>query len=60
VRRIVRMAWLGVACVLFGGRVEEGLDALALSGDSAKAREDLEQLGLRLGTAGAPPNVKGS
>ena len=39
---------LGVRCVLFGGRVEDGLDALALSGDPASAREDLEELG-RLG-----------
>ena len=53
-------AELGVLSVLFGGRVEEGINAVALSGDPARAREDLEELGLRLGTAGAPPNVKGA
>jgi glycerate 2-kinase len=53
-------AELGVPCVLFGGRVEEGLDAVALSGNPARAREDLEELGLRLGTAGAPPDVRGT
>ena len=42
---------LGVRCVLFGGRVENGLDAQALSGDPTRAREDLEELGLRLGLA---------
>ena len=41
---------LGVPCVLFGGRVEVGIDAVALSGDPARAREDLEELGLRLGS----------
>jgi hypothetical protein len=35
--------------VLFGGRVEEGVDALALSGDPARAADDLESLGLGLG-----------
>jgi glycerate 2-kinase len=40
---------LGVRCVLFGGRVEEGSDAVALSGDPSRARTDLEELGLRLG-----------
>lgn len=49
---------LGVRCVLFGGRVEEGIDAVALSGDAARAREDLEQLGSRLGTGGAAPDVE--
>jgi len=39
---------VGVRCVLFGGRVEDGIDAVALSGDPARAREDLEQLGLRV------------
>jgi glycerate 2-kinase len=43
---------LGVRCVLFGGRVEEGIDAVALSGDPSRAREDLEELGLRLGRFG--------
>jgi glycerate kinase len=42
---------LGVRCVLFGGRVEDGSDATALSGDPARAREDLEELGLSLGFA---------
>jgi glycerate 2-kinase len=40
---------LGVRCVLFGGRVAEGIDALSLSGDPARARSDLEELGLGLG-----------
>jgi glycerate kinase len=42
---------LGVRCVLFGGRVAEGVDALSLSGDPARAGEDLEELGLGLGSA---------
>jgi hypothetical protein len=29
--------------------VEEGSDAVALSGDPSRARTDLEELGLRLG-----------
>ena len=47
---------LGVRCVLFGGRVEEGMgiEAIAMSGDPARAREDLEELGLALGTGRAP------
>jgi hypothetical protein len=40
-----------VRCVLFGGRVEDGIDAVALSGDPAAARRDLEELALRLGLA---------
>jgi glycerate 2-kinase len=44
---------LGVRCVLFGGRVEEGLEAIALSGDPARAEEDLEGLGRRLGLGAA-------
>jgi glycerate kinase len=40
---------LGVPCVLFGGRVEDGIEAVALSGDPSRAREDLEELGSRLG-----------
>ena len=44
-------AELGVRCVLFGGRVEDGVEALALSGDPARAREDLVELGLGLGGA---------
>ena len=38
----------GVRCVVFGGRVIEpvpGVETLALSGDSARAREDLRGLG---------------
>ena len=39
---------LGVPWVLFGGRVEGALEATALSGDPARAREDLVELGRRL------------
>lgn len=46
-----RCAGLGVRCVLFGGVVRDGADAMALSGDPARAREDLEALGERLGRA---------
>jgi glycerate 2-kinase len=42
---------LGVACVLFGGRVDDGIEARALSGDPARAVLDLENLGFRLGGA---------
>jgi len=44
-------AELGVRCLLFGGRVEDGIEALALSGDPARARDDLEELGVALGGA---------
>jgi glycerate 2-kinase len=44
-------AELGVRCLLFGGRVEDGVEALALSGDPARARDDLEELGVGLGGA---------
>jgi glycerate 2-kinase len=44
-------AELGVRCVLFGGRVEAGVEAVALSGDPFRAREDLEKLGAGLGGA---------
>jgi glycerate kinase len=44
---------LGVPCVLFGGRIEQGIKARALSGDPARARQDLEALGVELG-AGRP------
>jgi hypothetical protein len=37
--------------VLFGGRVEDGVEARALSGDPARARKDLEELGVGLVTA---------
>ena len=39
---------LGVPCVLFGGLVEAGVDAQALSGNPARAREDLAALGEEL------------
>ncbi|MFL5923953.1 MAG: glycerate kinase [Gaiellaceae bacterium] len=42
---------LGVRCVLFGGRVADGLEAQTLSGDPARALDDLEELGLGLGRA---------
>jgi glycerate kinase len=42
---------LGVRCVLFGGRVEDAVEARSLSGDPARAREDLEELGLGFGGA---------
>jgi glycerate kinase len=41
-----------VRCVVFGGRVEEplpGVETIALSGDPARAREDLVALGALLG-----------
>ena len=43
----------GVTCVLFGGVVTEplaGAETVPLSGDPARAAEDLVELGLRLGT----------
>jgi glycerate kinase len=43
----------GVPCVVFGGLVTEplrGVETVALSGDPARAAEDLAELGLRLGT----------
>jgi glycerate 2-kinase len=46
----------GVRCVVFGGRVVEslrGVETVALSGDPNRAREDLVELGLRLGGLGA-------
>ena len=46
----------GVRCVVFGGRVMEplgGVETVALSGDPSRAREDLVELGLRLGGLGA-------
>jgi glycerate kinase len=42
---------LGVPCVLFGGRVDDGIEAVSLSGDPARAAHDLEVLGLGLGPA---------
>ena len=35
-------------CVLFGGRVEDDIEAVALSGDPSRAAEDLEELGNEL------------
>ena len=43
-----RCADAGVECVVFGGLVVEG-DATALSGDPTRVREDLVELGKRLG-----------
>jgi glycerate kinase len=46
-----RCAAAGVRCVVFGGRVVEpvtGAETVALSGDPARAREDLVALGERL------------
>ena len=51
-RRVRACRELGVRCVLFGGRVEDGIEAHALSGDPARAREDLEELALGLGGLG--------
>jgi glycerate kinase len=48
-----RCAEAGVTCVVFGGLVERalpGVETVALSGDPARAREDLVELGVRLGT----------
>jgi glycerate kinase len=42
---------LGVRCELFGGIVEDGFDAHALSGRRALAGEDLVQLGEELALA---------
>jgi glycerate 2-kinase len=47
-----RCAAAGVRCVVFGGRIVEplaGTETVALSGDPARAREDLVELGARLG-----------
>jgi hypothetical protein len=40
---------LGVPCVLFGGRVDVGIEATALSGNPVRAPKDLEELGQALG-----------
>ena len=48
-----RCAAAGVPCVVFGGVVEQplpGVETVALSGDPARARHDLYELGRRLGT----------
>jgi glycerate kinase len=47
-----RAAAAGVRCVVFGGRVEEalpGVETVSLSGDRARAVDDLRALGERLG-----------
>jgi glycerate 2-kinase len=47
-----RCAEAGVPCVVFGGVVTEplaGVETVALSGDPARATDDLVELGLRLG-----------
>jgi glycerate 2-kinase len=47
-----RCAAAGIRCVVFGGRVDSpvaGAETVALSGDPARAREDLRELGERLG-----------
>lgn len=47
-----RCVLAGVRCVVFGGRVVEPVErveTIPLSGDPARAREDLVRLGLRLG-----------
>jgi glycerate 2-kinase len=49
---------LGTRCVLFGGRVLVG-EAEALSGDPARASDDLVALGLRLAALGRSPGVDG-
>jgi glycerate kinase len=49
----LRAAAGGVACVVFGGIVVEplrGAETVALSGDPARAGDDLRELGLGLGT----------
>ena len=48
-----RCADAGVRCVVFGGRVEAplpGVETLALSGNPARAADDLVRLGRRLGS----------
>lgn len=47
----VRCRGAGVRCVVFGGQIREPVpevETVALSGDPARAREDLRELGLRL------------
>jgi glycerate kinase len=55
---LARCKRLGVRCVLFGGRVLAG-DAESLSGDPARARDDLVALGLKLAALGRSPGVDG-
>lgn len=52
-----RCAVAGVRCVAFGGVVRaplEGAETVSLSGDPARAREDLRELGALLGDAELP------
>jgi glycerate 2-kinase len=42
---------LGVRCELFGGLVRDGIEAHALSGETARAAADLKELGERLALA---------
>jgi glycerate kinase len=46
-----RCGWIRTRCELFGGVVRDGIDAHALSGEPARAREDLVALGEQLGRA---------
>jgi glycerate kinase len=56
-----RCAAAGVRCVLFGGIVIEppppAIETAALSGDAARAREDLVELGRRLGAGPDDPEA---
>lgn len=52
-----RCARAGVRCLVFGGRVlapVEGAETVALSGDPARAVQDLIELGRRLGSGRSP------
>jgi glycerate 2-kinase len=55
---LARCKRLGVRCVLFGGRVLAG-EAESLSGEPARARDDLVALGFRLASLGRSPDVDG-
>jgi glycerate kinase len=53
-RIAARCAADGVSCAVFGGRVDvpvPGVETHTLSGDPGRAREDLVELGKRLGLA---------
>ncbi len=59
-RVAARCALAGVPCVVFGGRVlasVDGAETVALSGDPARAWDDLVELGRRLG-AGPRPRLR--
>ena len=52
----LRCAAAGVRCIVFGGRVVEPVavaETVGLSGEPARAAQDLRELGLRLGGLGA-------